>query len=232
MTPRALALDLAWGGTGWCLATPDGPVVHGWARFRGDHRLDALLDWWRDEVAPAVLEVDLARGGDDPLIRPCIERPPWVYSRGNQAATLYGMGTIAGIVTCLAAHDDRLADVWDLPSVNEEVKVRRKPAIRHGWRPWWGYDTGERSRIKRHAIGLVFAQWPHVFDGLRLDEALEDWDGKCGDVAEAVLQGVGAARNPSHVAPVLVEDLEVAPTVTRAPRGRGGRRRAPRGGRR
>jgi hypothetical protein len=90
----------------------------------------------------------------------------------GQHAGLYGGAdarTVRGIALCagaVAGWGARWGEPWLLEP--------------HEWRRWWGLGGVARAEGKRRAVALV---------------AAEGWGQHGDDVAEAVLLGVGAARN-------------------------------------
>lgn len=188
-------------------------------------RARAVQAWLQElevEVREVVQELQ-ASTGKVSRVRVVIERIPWVYGdRGNQAAIGFGQGRLVGMLEWWGTRNG-WASVWLLPSLDEAPDPPRKrktadvrptwpptPAdvleqlrrqsrptepIWHGWRPWWGI-RGARARAKATAIRLVRANgWGAHLEGLAETPADSP---PAGDVAEAILMGVGAARHPGY----------------------------------
>lgn len=190
-----LGNDAGWGGWGWCLATEEGPWAVGHQVLRGrswrwsDFRQElAKLD---DVIAQAKLDQPVQLGGP---VRVVVEVAPVVYSgrgrasRGNQAATGQGMGQIQGGILLWGTRPGVMLYPW-------EVEVS-------DWRAFWQIKGWkDRAAYKAAAIWAVRSLgW-----GARLepfaDPGPKDDHGARGDVAEAILLSVYAARNPG-AAPV------------------------------
>ena len=193
-----LGNDAAWGGWAWCLGTVDGPLAVGHLRLAGrTWRWSALVDVLEGRVPvhrpgqvwpphrdgqtwPMLLdELGIAHG------RVLVEHAPAVYSGrgrgrpGNQAATGFGLGLLAGPVLTSGCRT-QLAYPWEVEPME--------------WRRWWGITgTGGRAPAKARAIAIVRAStWGPFLSPF--DDRGEDF-GACGDVAEAILMTVGAARH-------------------------------------
>jgi hypothetical protein len=202
--PRGvLSFDAAWGGVGWSawVMGADKPLPLAWgfdepgASAWRDVRLQELLAAVDDEVSDCGFPV---------VWRVVVERAPWVYGgeKGNQFATGYGLGNIAGRIAAWG-----LRPTWGYPwfvAVDE-------------WRAWYGLrrvkKEGEAPRkrrrkgddspvvpprkigrggYKRAALDLVTAQWPHLLTGLSETDAKGKLEGPAVDVAEGALLGAGA----------------------------------------
>lgn len=205
--PAAVANDAAWGGWGWCLATHEGPVACGHLALGGRawrwHSLEAVLagdepvhapgrvwppSWdgctWPDLLVEAV---GRTRAGEH-LPRVVVEHPPAIYSpptvgkgrrSGTQAAVGYGMGLLVGNLLRAGVRPRELAAPW-------EVEITT-------WRGWWGIKARDREAYKAEAIWQVRARtWG---DALLPFPDEGDDHGPRGDVGEAILQAVGAARH-------------------------------------
>lgn len=133
--PAALVIgvDAGWGGTGWCLATSDGPIDAGRVRLpesdteRRARRAAAVKAWLAGlDVRIAEARMALAvRHGRAPPPRVLIERIPWVYAgRGNQAAIGWGQGRIDGMIELWATRDD-WSPCWLVPSGDELARPPR-----------------------------------------------------------------------------------------------------------
>jgi hypothetical protein len=187
--PVILGHDAGWGGWGWCLGTERGPWAVGhqaiggrawrWSDFR-----QALGEL--DELLAAAPRERPELGGP---VRVAVETAPAVYRGagrgrgGNQAATGQGMGQIQGGILLWGTRPGSMLYPW-------EIEVAE-------WRAWWGIrGLKDRARYKLAAIKLV----GQLGWGARLedypDPGPEDDHGPRGDVAEAILLTVGAARHP------------------------------------
>lgn len=186
--PVILGHDAGWGGWGWCLATERGPWAVG-------HQAIGGRAWRWSDFRLALQELDqvLAEAQARPElggpVRVAVEIAPAVYSgrgrgrRGNQAATGQGMGQIQGGILLWATRPGVMLYPW-------EIEVAE-------WRAWWGIrGWKDRAAYKSAAIKLV----GQLGWGARLepfaDPGPEDDHGARGDVAEAILLTVGAARHP------------------------------------
>ena len=191
----AAAFDSSWKSTGFALCDRTGPLLCRHLHLDSSWRWATLAPRLRAldlEILPVLLEVD-----DEPRV--VIERAPSIYSgRGNQADTGWGMGALVGPIAVHFAREG-WGYPWMIPPSDKARKSKKTGAttiIAVGWRGWWGI-TGSRAKAKAHALALVRHHWRHV---LR-PEWGTDPEGPCGDVAEAILMGVGACRHPQF-APV------------------------------
>lgn len=183
--PVVIAHDASWKSWGWALCDPDGPirsgVIPGLASkaWRWDG-LAARLQGLDAELA----ELEATLPPDEPPIRVVVERAPPVYAgRGNQAATGLGMGQITGAILLWGTRPGRLAYPWEVTPGD--------------WRAWW-IDPGERKPRGRNAwkAWAVAKVERHGWDGHLGPYPWEGEDGGArGDLAEAILIGVGAARH-------------------------------------
>lgn len=194
-----LAMDASWKTIGVALCTAKGPV---WtAYFRppaepaGKSTRAAFIDGPFMEQITLMLATRPVAPASRADVIVGIETAPAVYAgRGNQAATAGGLGRLRGMLEIEAR---RISDhpVWLIPTVDEVVKHGKDhgQVARHGWRTWWGYGrAASREALKRHAINVVVGnKWgTHLLDTDRTD-----LEGPAGDLAEAILMGVGAARH-------------------------------------
>lgn len=203
-----LGMDAAWGGLGWCLATEQRPVAAGHVVLRGAAwRWPALLRWLDTTIRPEITDGELLRGPGDPPLRLVLEEPPVVYSgasrgpagkpAGNQTATAYGLGRLAGALEFWWAANPELAYPW-------LVDPGR-------WRKWWRLGGRGRVERKQAAVDMVetlrwgaylgYHKWSSASGGAR------------ADVAEAILIAVGAARNASEAPAGPMEILTNPPPV-------------------
>ena len=194
-----LGNDLAWGGWGWCLATEAGPLSTGHVALGGrDWRWPAVLHHLDTVIASELTDAGLQRGRDDPPPRVVIEEPPMVYSgadrrggkgqrAGNQAATGYGLGQLAGAVQLWSCMRPGLAYPWLV-----------EPSAWRGWMGIGGKGRQERKERARAAVRLW--GWGRHLEPFPWDPRPDAGGGAQGDVAEAILLAVGAARN-AHLAP-------------------------------
>lgn len=196
-----LGLDASWGGTGWCLATGDGPVEAGHVAFTGRWRLVELRTFLDGELARVLAEGELLLGPADPPVRVVVEKPPELYKHGNQSAAI-GVGRIVGAFQLWGVQPGRLA-------YPDEVEPE-------DWRRRWGISPAGKGRtrevLKNESMLKVRAtygnRWldpyplgaPEVPRGRRrssfsnLPPTKFPTAGPRGDVAEAVLIAVDAAR--------------------------------------
>lgn len=171
-----IGLDGAWGGTGWAVCTEEGPWEWGWALPEGAWKWTRLESMIR-ELSRLASGVQIAT--DAEAIRIVVERTPLHHGGvGGKGDPRIVVRAISELVGGSARGIPGFAYPWIL-----EPKE---------WRAWWGL-RGARHVLKYHAIQTVGALWPDVRAGL---DALEDQD-RAGDVAEAILIGVGAARHAS-----------------------------------
>lgn len=133
--PAALVLgiDGGWGGSGWCLATSEGPIEAGRRKLPDAdtetraRRARAVKAWLAElDERIAMARIDLAvRYGRAAPPRVVVERIPWVYAgRGNQAAIGWGQGRLDGMIELWATRDD-WSPCWLVPSGDELVKPAR-----------------------------------------------------------------------------------------------------------
>lgn len=193
----ALGLDPSWKGLGWCAATDQGPVAAGHVSLDRTWRWSAVDAWLRQVLGPEVADLGLLRGADDPPPFLAIEKPPPVYTggtnadggvlnhvAGNQAYVGYGLGTLAGAIQLWWVQQGWLGYPWELEP--------------REWRAWWSLNGGRgekrgRAEKKARAIRLVESmRWGRFLEPFPRDG--ED-HAPCGDVAEAILMAVGAARH-------------------------------------
>lgn len=127
-----LALDPAWGGTGWALCNAERPIRYGRAVPSGHWR------WSRMDVLCSELR-DLL---DEPA-RMVIEIPPnkhqGVRGRANRK-TLRGLSMCVGaLIGALGPHCTGYP--WELQPQE--------------WRAWWGLQRGRRDRLKAAAVMMA-----------------------------------------------------------------------------
>jgi len=188
--------DLAWGGWGWCLATEQGPLSTGHVKLGGlAWRWPGVARYLDGPISHELAEAEMMRRAHDSRVRIVIEEPPACYSgasrggakggkpkAGNQAKTGYGLGTLAGAVALWSAQRPELAYPWF---------VEPTP-----WRAWWSLGGNGRLQRKIAARDLVRALgWGRFLDPFPWDPAPEAAGGAQGDVADAILLSVGAARH-------------------------------------
>lgn len=184
----AHAHDAAWGGWGQAVCDENGPIHAAWTKIgRRAWRWDALrLDLGglsdlahqiaaeRQDVARVVVEAAL------PNARRTVNGRP-----RNQVQTSHALGQLYGVIMLEGARR-AAADGWGYP-------WGVSPA---DWRAWWGWPAGGPN-AKSAAVSMVHDMgW-----GAHLAAHGTDPHGRCGDVAEAILIGVGACRN-AKAAPV------------------------------
>lgn len=218
-----IAFDAAWGGIGWSAWVPGmaGPVPLAW----GHAHPKAVT--WRELALLETLEAiddELADPGQPVVWRVVIEQAPWVFGgeRGNQFATGYGLGGVAGRIGQWGLRRE-----WGWPWL---VKVDL-------WRGWYGLrnkkpkadtprarrekhpyaDNGAgtcgicgglddeaihavvptrklgRGGYKQAALDEVRARgWGHLLVGLAELNADNKLEGPAVDMAEGALLGAGA----------------------------------------
>lgn len=179
-----LALDAAWDRTGWAICDADGPLVFGDARPDGEWRHAKAAALFRELRAEAQ---ELAIGRDaDPIL--VVERCGTHYSwqapkRGKDdqrgadpTRVVRGLSEIVG-----SSANAGVGVGWRYPWLIEP----------NDWRSWWRLRGGGREKVKAAAVALVGCAWPAV--GKVLEAR-----GDAGDVAEAILLGVGAARRSTE----------------------------------
>jgi len=181
-----IGIDPSWSGLGWCICNEAGPIVVGHAK-----NLSSSWKWDKLRVALADLDDEISAviaSGDYDKPRVVIETAPPVYSRRkNQAVIGQALGQINGSIALWATRPG----VWEYPWTLTPKE----------WRAWWGIRGGRgqtRKVLKNHAIRTARMLDKSV--SLRNDLMLSKWQysgddgGALGDVAEAMLIGVGAAR--------------------------------------
>lgn len=196
---RILANDAAWGGWGWALVDEAGPIACGHLRLstrtwrwsalarvlsgaepvHADGGLWSLSGRTISTTSSDFTWPELLRAAD----RVVVEQAPAVYSgrgrgrTGNQAVIGYGLGSLAGPL---------LTSATQCAGYPWEVDTRT-------WRSWWGGSSGGgRAEIKARAVGLVRSLgWHRCLEPFAGGED----EGARGDVAEAILMGVGATRH-------------------------------------
>lgn len=192
LAPLVVGMDAAWGGIGWSICTPDGPLEAGHYRPTATWR-EAQLTVWLREVLEPIVQSHASTGRFLPP-RLVIERLPWHYSgrRGPRGRAIDPTRTVYGIATCQAhCVSWALRPEWGAPW---RVPPRAQKATDlPGWRQWWGIPAGaSRGRLKQHAIRLVHGKrWGGLLLGLEPIDA--DGDGPQGDTAEGILIGMGGA---------------------------------------
>lgn len=183
--PVILGHDASWTGWGYCLANETKPIEVGHVANLGNR------SWrWSDlrrqlgELDALLTEAELLSGAELPRL--AVEVIPPVYSgHGNQAATGQGLGQLTGPILLWGTRPGILAYPWELEPRDWrswwKIAGRRNPKGRAGWKAW--------------AVELVgILGWRHHLEPF---PATGDDLGPRGDVAEAILIAVGAAR---HVA--------------------------------
>ena len=194
MNALTVSFDAAWGGTGWAICTEELPIWAGHikpGRWR-EASLLAHLQQLDQLIVTEQIALELAP-------RVVIERLPWNYRRpGSQVRTVYGISGVAHVIFGWGCRRG-----WEYPWLIPPRDDRGKPKHgakprppQPGWREWWGI-RGKRPIAKARAIALVRTLgYGHLLDGLKPINA--KGDGPQGDVAEAILIGLGAARNTSQ----------------------------------
>lgn len=184
-----LANDCAWDGWGWAVCRPSGPIWTGHVRLAGGWEFWKLRRYLVDVLELELAEAQNLRSAGSPPVGLAIEKPPNVYRRGNQAATGWGLGKIVGPLA-----------VW---GTRPEGEVLRYPWLLgpREWRAFWGLK-GNRDTVKQRAIDLVRRKgWGSHLDAYegpiraksgKSKGQIKQWPQ--GDVAEAILIGVGTAQ--------------------------------------
>lgn len=204
--PVVLANDGSFGGWGIALCAEDGPrrVAHVRLETKS-YRWAAYLDALEETVDPFVGDAALLAADRGERPRLVVERVPDVMGGGfakkrrpnpfgppeppgrdgngvgaaNPTLTSFGLGLFVGPLMLYGARPG-----WSYPW---DVKPGE-------WRAWWRF-RGVKGRVafKRAAVETVrLAGWGRFLEPF--PEKGEDL-GPRGDVAEAILLGVGAARN-------------------------------------
>ncbi len=185
------ASDLSWKGWGWCSCSPQGPIATGHVSLGGRAwRWPAVLEYLDGPIACAIADLEMMRGPDDPRVRMVIEEPPMLAVGGmqrgrksNQVSAAYGLGTLSGAVQLWSTWRPSLAYPWLISPME--------------WRKWAGVKGKGRNERKANAVKLCRLHgWARFVDPFPWDPDPEAAGGAQGDVAEAILMGVGAARNP------------------------------------
>lgn len=194
MTQLIVGFDSAWNGTGWAICTEHGPIYSGHVRA-GTWRIAGLLAALH-QIELLLVDERIAHGGVAPRV--VIERLPWSYRRmGSQVRTVYGISGCAHVIAAWGCRPD-WAYPWLHPPRDDRKRGRSSKPLEPdpGWRQWWQI-RGKRPVAKRAAIDIVTkAGWGrHLEDRPDIDK---DGNGARGDVAEAILIGVGAARHPEQ----------------------------------
>ncbi len=202
-----IGMDAAWGGFGACAAIKGRPL-RTWHKVLPPglkHRRITELLLFLTEIAAEVEALAEAHGAGVLVV---VERPPDVYSRGNQAATAFGLGQLLGAIELWSALSSFGSTtwgpaVWLVPTVDHE---HQGP----GWRNWWlpgghGGRRAGREAWKAWALSLVYQQgWDeHMLVAERRGEGATA-DAR-EDVAEAILIAVGASTR-LHLCPVPREN--------------------------
>lgn len=197
-----VGFDASWGGTGWCIATQDGPKEAGFIRTQGDYRMLKMVEFLHQlDLKIAGYQVQLSPASPPPVC--VIERLPWAYSRmGSQVRTVYGISGCAHVIAGHYARPD-WGYPWLIPPRGDKKKPTKKnpipPPTEPGWRQWWGITGKGRHAKKRSAIRTVRRlHWGYLLDALPLKGGQDvdvNGDGPRGDVAEGILIAVGAAKH-------------------------------------
>jgi len=197
--PIVLAFDAAWGGLGVCLCTANAPIYCAHHALKGRAwRMAALIPVLRD-LELRIADLHVHAHPSDPAPRVLIEKAPQVYAgRGNQAATAYSLGHLAGALELWACRP-----TWSYPwAVPSDV-----------WRSWWWKRKPRgRKKCKIAAYNQVHGSpWRKWIDGLRVHDQPRDYEGPAVDVAEAILIGMGAARRLAS--PLTTGEAPAGPAV-------------------
>jgi len=205
--PIVIGLDAAWGGLGIAICTASRPV------YVAHHKPGGKK--WRTAALIEILQglehhvADLAAHSmpGDPLPRVVYEKAPRVYAgRGNQSATAYGLGTMAGGIEVWACRRS-----WAYPwNVTPDV-----------WRRWWWAKPpkGRRKLKKAAYLQVINSPWKSLLDGLEIHKVPGDYEGPAVDLAEAILIGMGAARRLAS--PLTANEAPRGPVAWERERRRG-----------
>lgn len=206
--PIVISFDASWGGLGWALCTANKPVASGHAKLGGRAWRMAALREVLAQLEHQVADLAAHSAPGDPQPRVVIERAPQVYSRGNQAATGFGLGEIAGAIELWGCRP-----TWEYPWLIPPDVWRRY---------WWAKPPRRRARLKRQALLEVQRDprmAPHIADLAWDGSEPQDYEGPAGDVAEAILLGVGAARRIAS--PLTADEAPKGPADWRRARADG-----------
>jgi hypothetical protein len=186
--PLIVGIDGGWKGTGWAIANQAGPIEAGWIELDRSWRKALLRDFLAALLSRAEHhQAQIPQPAPPPRL--VVEKPPMVYSgRGNQAATGFGIGDLVGACE-LAGIRPGWAYPWTVPVGPTPAPDNAKK--RQAWRQWWGIAAKGRGSFKQHAYLYVRATWPSAIAPFNR----EPLDGPRGDVAEAILLAVGAAKH-------------------------------------
>lgn len=205
LRPIVLGHDLAWGGWGWCLADSTGPIecghlVLGRRRWRWEALLHEL----------EILDARISSRIQERPIRVVIEEPPIrTSSKGkgrktNDAQAVAGQARLIGAVMLWGTRPGVWLSPWEVP-VRQQRDRSRQPVGPPGWRDWWAIPTlRSREAYKLAALLQVdragWGAWLEDYgwgEHARRDvgEGERVAMGPAGDVAEAILLAVGAARH-------------------------------------
>lgn len=212
--PIVLAFDAGWGGTGWALCTANKPVATGYAKPGGKTWRMVALRELLGQLEHQVADLAAHSHPNDPQPRVVIERAPKFYAgRGNQAAIGFGMGEIAGAIELWGCRP-----TWEHPWLVTPDVWRR-------W--WWSKPPRGRTKLKRAAVMQIQGSpWRAEIEGLARDgREPQDFEGPAGDVAEAILLGIGAARRIAS--PLTVNDAPKGPAAWKRARADGSAWTAP-----
>lgn len=177
-----LAFDAAWGGLGWAVCGPKGPLgslgdAIGWASFPSD-----LQDRYGRLVLELSRAFDVAEarrrvsGGE---LFVTVEEPPQVHGRANQASTSIGLGKCVGAVHLYArvrlpTVRPPLAQLYSEEAGIADWRRDYRPMLRG---PDW----------KGSAVECAAKLWPGMIPITARRKLRED-------TSEAVLIGVHTAR--------------------------------------
>lgn len=187
-TPRLLALDAAYGSTGWAVTGPRRGelVASGVVAFDGAHpwRSGQTFDprpaavWrWLNSIA---LEYQLE------LV--VIEHFP-VHAKTTTTQTAGSLGGFLHVVEAWCGV--RLLPCWPVPQFDD-------PDLGYGWRDWHRVKGQKIEDYKEHAIRRARSLYPSAFVDMPMKSEAERK--RAGDRAEAILIGVGAQAR-MHLCP-------------------------------
>lgn len=176
--PHVVSLDPSWGGCGYALCNEGGPLESGWIKLGTTWKWDTLAAFLAGPLSHLVVDAVLATRLGEPMPRVAVEIPAMIH-RGSSHTTVRGVALATGPFLAWGVQPERLAYPWALEP---------RP-----WRAWWRITVRGRPAKKLAAVRIV--QGLGWGAHLAHHPTASDDQGPRGDVAEAILIGVGAARH-------------------------------------